>query len=104
MMAQLLQQSTGMRTIVGILNTETTRHCSRYRSSRRHLVGPRIRFLDAGLDPSFASLDDQKRVMTPSEAVQEGANYLVIGRPIAKADDPLQAAQMIIDEIVSGAR
>ncbi len=70
----------------------------------RAACGPDFLIVTPGVRPSFASLDDQKRVMTPSEAVQEGANYLVIGRPIAKADDPLQAAQMIIDEIVSGAR
>jgi orotidine-5'-phosphate decarboxylase len=53
-----------------------------------------------GVRPTFASLDDQKRIMTPFEAVSAGADYLVIGRPIAKADDPKAAADLIVDEIV----
>jgi len=44
-----------------------------------------------GIRPADASLDDQSRVMTPQAALQAGASYLVIGRPITKAVDPLQA-------------
>jgi len=55
-----------------------------------------------GVRPAFASLDDQKRVMTPAEAVAAGADYLVIGRPIAKAADPVDASRMIVDEIAGG--
>ena len=44
-----------------------------------------------GIRPAQASLDDQSRVMTPLAALQAGASYLVIGRPITKAVDPLQA-------------
>jgi orotidine-5'-phosphate decarboxylase len=40
--------------------------------------------------------------MSPAEAVGAGADYLVIGRPIAKASDPATAAEMIIDEIMAG--
>ena len=52
-----------------------------------------------GVRPSFASLDDQKRVMTPLEAVKSGADYLVIGRPITKAEEPLQAISLIEEEL-----
>lgn len=52
-----------------------------------------------GVRPSFASLDDQKRVMTPGEAIKAGADYLVIGRPVTKADDPLKAVRMIAEEM-----
>lgn len=45
------------------------------------------------------TLDDQKRIATPSEAVANGANYLVIGRPITRAPDPLAALRRICDEI-----
>lgn len=55
-----------------------------------------------GVRPSFASLDDQQRVMTPSEAVRAGADYLVIGRPIRKADDPLRAIRLIEEELCQG--
>lgn len=55
-----------------------------------------------GVRPSFASLDDQKRVMTPSEAVKAGADYLVIGRPITKAVDPIKAIRLIEEELCQG--
>ncbi len=55
-----------------------------------------------GVRPSFASIDDQKRVMTPAEAVRAGADYLVIGRPITRADDPGRAAVMIAEEMRQG--
>ena len=53
-----------------------------------------------GVRPVFAATDDQKRVMTPGRAVAAGAGYLVIGRPIAAAPDPLQAVEAIVDEIM----
>ena len=56
-----------------------------------------------GVRPAGASLFDQKRVMTPSEAVQAGADYLVIGRPIIEASDPRQAAQLVLDDMESAA-
>jgi orotidine-5'-phosphate decarboxylase len=68
----------------------------------RQACGPDFLIVTPGVRPSFASLDDQKRVMGPAEAVREGADYLVIGRPIAKADDPARAVDMIVDEIVAG--
>jgi len=43
--------------------------------------------------------DDQKRTLTPKEAISAGANYLVIGRPIKEAKDPLEAVQKIIEDI-----
>jgi len=52
-----------------------------------------------GIRPAQASLDDQSRVMTPLAALQAGSSYLVIGRPITKADDPLQALLAINREI-----
>jgi orotidine-5'-phosphate decarboxylase len=68
----------------------------------RAACGPDFLIVTPGVRPAFASLDDQKRIMTPAEAVQAGADYLVIGRPIAKAADPVQAAELIVDEIVKG--
>ncbi|WP_435628334.1 orotidine-5'-phosphate decarboxylase [Candidatus Ferrigenium straubiae] len=52
-----------------------------------------------GIRPAQASLDDQSRVMTPLAALQAGSSYLVIGRPITKAADPLQALLDINKEI-----
>ena len=52
-----------------------------------------------GVRPIGAASDDQRRVMTPVEAVRAGADYLVVGRAILKAPDPAQAAQQIIEEM-----
>jgi orotidine-5'-phosphate decarboxylase len=68
----------------------------------REACGPDFLIVTPGVRPSFASVDDQKRIMTPAEAVTNGADYLVIGRPIAKAADPVQAAECIAKEIVDG--
>ena len=68
----------------------------------REACGPDFLIVTPGVRPSFASVDDQKRIMTPAEAVTEGADYLVIGRPIAKADNPQTAADLIAEEIMAG--
>jgi orotidine-5'-phosphate decarboxylase len=52
-----------------------------------------------GIRPSGASHGDQKRVATPASAVEAGADYLVVGRPIVEASDPLAAARAILDEM-----
>jgi orotidine-5'-phosphate decarboxylase len=52
-----------------------------------------------GVRPSFATSDDQKRVMTPNEAVQAGSDYLVIGRPILQAKNRVEAVEKILAEI-----
>ncbi len=56
-----------------------------------------------GVRPTGAALFDQKRVMTPGEAIIAGADYIVVGRPILDAPDPARAAQQIIDELEIGA-
>ena len=52
-----------------------------------------------GIRPATAALGDQKRVMTPAEAVKVGADYLVIGRPVTLADDPVATLESINNEI-----
>ncbi len=52
-----------------------------------------------GVRPTWSDLTDQKRSLTPSEAIQAGANYLVIGRPITAAVDPVLAWQRICEEL-----
>ena len=52
-----------------------------------------------GVRPTGAAMDDQRRVMTPAEAVRAGADYLVVGRPVLKASDPVLAAQQIVREM-----
>lgn len=67
----------------------------------RKACGPDFLIVTPGVRPGFSAADDQKRIMTPAEAVRSGADYLVIGRPIARAADPAKAADMIADEIVA---
>ncbi len=55
--------------------------------------------LTPGVRPAGVVLNDQSRVMTPAEAIRAGANLLVVGRPITAADDPVKAAQKILEEI-----
>jgi len=66
----------------------------------RAACGPDFLIVTPGVRPSFAAVDDQKRILTPGQAVAAGADYLVIGRPIAKAIDPVAAVEMIVDEIM----
>jgi orotidine-5'-phosphate decarboxylase len=68
----------------------------------REACGTDFLVVTPGVRPAFASTDDQKRIMTPSDAVKAGSDYLVIGRPIAAAENPVGAAQAIVDEIVAG--
>lgn len=52
-----------------------------------------------GIRPLFSNTEDQKRVVTPSQAVKNGAQYIVVGRPITKSENPKQAAIDIAKEI-----
>lgn len=61
----------------------------------RQELGNDFVLVTPGIRPTHAQLNDQKRVMTPQEALKAGSNYLVIGRPITAAADPLQALQEI---------
>jgi len=54
-----------------------------------------------GIRPEWAAAQDQKRVMTPAEAVAKGANYLVIGRPVTAAASPAEAFARIVEELRS---
>lgn len=69
----------------------------------RQALGRDFMLIVPGIRPAGASLGDQKRVMTPREAVQLGADILVIGRPITEAADPAAAARAIRDELVQAA-
>ncbi|MFQ5958546.1 MAG: orotidine-5'-phosphate decarboxylase [Alphaproteobacteria bacterium] len=52
-----------------------------------------------GIRPAWSSADDQKRIVTPAEAVRRGADYLVVGRPIIRAEDPPAAARRIVEDV-----
>lgn len=65
----------------------------------RALAGPNMLLVTPGVRPAGADKGDQKRVMTPGEAIAAGADHLVVGRPITHAADPKGAAEQIIAEI-----
>jgi orotidine-5'-phosphate decarboxylase len=61
--------------------------------------GPDFLVVTPGVRPGTEGADDQKRTLTPAEAMRKGADYIVIGRPVTQAPDPLSAMQKIIAEI-----
>lgn len=74
--------------------------CSPHEAKRlRELTGDGFTLVCPGVRPTWAQTGDQQRIMTPSEAIQQGANHLVIGRPITQADDPQTAWRKIQQEV-----
>lgn len=74
--------------------------CSSHEVSRlKQDLGQEFQLVTPGIRPSFAAQGDQKRIMTPSEAVVAGSDYLVIGRPITQADKPIEALALINQEL-----
>lgn len=73
-------------------------------ASVRPLVGPAMAIVTPGIRPGGEASGDQKRVMSPGEAIAAGADHLVVGRPITAAADPRAAAQAIQAEIASAMR
>ena len=65
----------------------------------REACGPDFILMVPGIRPAGSDTGDQKRVMTPQDAMSKGANYLVIGRPISQAQDPQQAAIDIVQSL-----
>ncbi|MDQ2840962.1 MAG: orotidine-5'-phosphate decarboxylase [Acidobacteriota bacterium] len=65
----------------------------------RQIGGPKLKLVTPGVRSRGAALGDQKRVATPSEALRDGADYLVIGRQVTRAVDPRIACQEIFQEI-----
>ena len=68
-------------------------------ASLRELVGPRMSLVTPGIRPAGFPSGDQKRIMSPGRAILEGADYLVVGRPILQASDPRAAAEAVVAEI-----
>ncbi len=85
-----LAQSAGLRGVVA--STHEARKI-------RELCGKDFLIVTPGIRPSGEAKDDQQRTATPSEAIQAGADYLVVGRPLAAAPDPERAARKILEEV-----
>jgi orotidine-5'-phosphate decarboxylase len=67
----------------------------------RQATGGKLLIVTPGIRPQDASTDDQKRVATPGAAIRDGADYLVVGRPVTRAPDPKHAAQAIVAEMAA---
>jgi orotidine-5'-phosphate decarboxylase len=65
----------------------------------REQCGRAFTLVTPGVRPATAAKDDQQRIATPRQAIAGGADYLVVGRPVTKAPDPLAALRAILDEI-----
>jgi orotidine-5'-phosphate decarboxylase len=86
----LLAQESGLRGAV----------CSpREVTQLRRICDDAFTFVCPGVRPSWSETGDQRRVMTPQQALKAGANYLVIGRPITAASNPTQAWERICEEL-----
>ncbi|MCB1124557.1 MAG: orotidine 5'-phosphate decarboxylase, partial [Verrucomicrobiae bacterium] len=57
--------------------------------------GEKLKFVTPGIRPAGSSADDQKRIVTPEKAAANGSNYIVVGRPIYKADSPVEVVRSI---------
>lgn len=65
----------------------------------RNTLGDDLQLVTPGIRPADASADDQKRILTPAQAMENGSTYLVIGRPITSATDPAQALDAILQSL-----
>lgn len=65
----------------------------------REVGGPNLKLITPGVRSAGSAKGDQKRVATPLEAIQNGADYLVIGRQVTRAEDPRAACEQILSEI-----
>lgn len=105
----------GFRTELGLLSEELATNSLKYGAKAlvcsphevaaiRKRVGSEIILITPGVRPklsqnSSAIVDDQKRTMTPQEALNQGSDYLVIGRPITGSDDPASSAREILEQL-----
>jgi orotidine-5'-phosphate decarboxylase len=69
----------------------------------REALGRKLLIVTPGIRPAGSAVADQARIATPGDAIRAGADYLVVGRPITGAADPLAAAKAIVDEIAAAA-
>lgn len=73
--------------------------CSAQEASVLKVAHPQLQLVTPGIRPAGSAEDDQRRILTPSQALQAGADYLVIGRPISQAANPQQALAAVLAEL-----
>ena len=72
-------------------------------ASLRDIAGPGMVLVTPGIRPTGSATGDQKRIMTPARAIEAGADYLVVGRPVLEAREPKAVADAIVAEIEQAA-
>jgi len=65
----------------------------------RQACGAGFKLIVPGVRPDWAGSDDQKRIMTPAQAIDEGADILVVGRPVTGAASPCDAAKRVLRDL-----
>ena len=65
----------------------------------RKVTGSDFKIVTPGVRPAWAAHGDQKRIVTPREAMERGASFIVVGRPITQSQNPLEAAEKILKEM-----
>ncbi len=78
--------------------------CSPHEVSRMRRTFPKAIIVTPGIRPAGAAKADQRRTGTPAQAIQDGADYIVVGRPIRDAENPTAAADAIAEEIAEATR
>ncbi|MBH3440826.1 MULTISPECIES: orotidine-5'-phosphate decarboxylase [Pseudomonas] len=73
--------------------------CSAQEASSLKAAHPSLQLVTPGIRPAGSALDDQRRILTPREALEAGSDYLVIGRPISRASDPAAALTAILADL-----
>jgi len=68
----------------------------------RKAAGKYFLIVTPGVRPTWAAHGDQKRIVTPREAVEKGADFIVVGRPVTQHPNPKQAAEKILEELPNG--
>lgn len=68
-------------------------------ASIKEVCGEDFKTICPGVRPQWAAANDQKRIMTPKKAIENGCDFLVVGRPITKAENPVEAAKLVMAEI-----
>lgn len=96
-----LETVTGLAALAGKAGLDGVVASAAEASAIKKRMGAGFTVVTPGVRPAWAAADDQKRIKTPAEAIECGADYLVVGRPITKAADPLAAARRTVEEIES---
>jgi orotidine-5'-phosphate decarboxylase len=97
---QLVEQLAGNAVAAGLDGVVCS---AREAAALRRVIGPSALLVTPGIRPDWAQTDDQSRVLTPQQALAEGASYLVVGRPVTRHENPAAALKSINESIAAAA-